>query len=194
MKTQILLIVILLHNLFAGYAQEMKLQKSIVTKTIFFDKVEQGWTQEKNKWFYNGETVNFVPATYCSVETIDSTLIFEQSTIKKNIQIKEESTGFYETIESDWKWNDEAWYYKGKIVKSFPPSFTKKTTIITTTYDLDSKEVKNQEKIKEETFYEVKSESWKWDINDGCWLLHGKKNDLLPSYDFVRSVKQYENH
>jgi len=189
MKIKILFVVFFSQILFMGCVNYYN-SGSIVSKSIDRENIENGWEYKNNGWYYYDEPVNLSPIIYNFTETIDSTCVY--NLIKKHFKIKvhTQSTGFYETSEHGWKWDDKGWSYKEKQVKSFPPSFSRKITQEVVIEDLIRGKKMNKKKITIDDFYQVQNKSWTWGIEENCWLLDDSITNLLPPYVMVKSTKQ----
>ena len=191
MKRQILLTVILQQVLLTGCIQYTE---SVVSKSAVYENIENGWKYENNKWYYYDKEVNFSPAIYSAVETIDSTYKFNQSTKKHKKKVSTNSTGFYETSEPYWKWDNGGWSYKGNHIVSIPPSFTRKITKTAVTDDLIKNKTESKNTIMIEEFYQVTNQRWSWGAEENAWLLDGNVTDLLPPYSVKKTTKEKTIH
>jgi len=185
MKTKILIIAFFTQTIFIGCVRFTK-SESTVTKGFAYENVEEGWEFKNNEWYYYGEKINLSPVIYTSIETIDSTCVVNLSKKSYKTRLHTQSTGFYETSEPNWKWDDTGWNCNGIHVKSFPPSFTRKITKTTVNEDL----IKSKKTITIDDSYQVKDQKWVWGIKENCWLLDGNITNLLPPYMMIKSTKK----
>lgn len=147
--------------------------------------IEKGWVREKKLWYYYGNQIMVTPVFYALVETIDSTYVSNEIETKTRIEISEESSGAYQSTEDGWKWNDETWTFNGDAVRSYPPSFTRKSKVERVIVDNESQETTQQNDIEE--FYQIEDEKWTWDENKKIWLYDNVYIQKLPKYKITQS-------
>ena len=184
MKTRSLLAVFLTISLFIGCVQYNK-SSSTVSKDINRENIEADWDYKNNKWYYYDNEVNFSPAIFSIIETLDSTSVVNGISKKYKKRIDTKSTGFYETSEPGWKWDTDGWSYNENLIKSFPPSFKRKISQTVVTENL----IKEKKTITIEESFRVNNQRWTWGAEENSWLLDGNVTDSLPTFSEIKSTK-----
>lgn len=160
-------------------------ERVISSEMTEYLNMEEGWTREKNLWYYYGNQVMVIPAFYTIKETIDSTYISNEREKKIRIESYEESSGSYQTSEDGWKWYDGIWTSNGDTVRSYPPSFTKNAKVIRVKVDNENRRITQTEEIEE--FYQIDNDKWTWDPSRKIWLYDHVDIHKLPKYKIIKS-------
>ncbi|WP_313381513.1 hypothetical protein [Proteiniphilum saccharofermentans] len=160
-------------------------ERIISSEKIEYLNMEVGWAQEKKVWYYYGNRIMVTPVSYTLIETTDSTYMSNGKEIKIRIEIREESSGSYQTSEDGWKWNNGIWIFSGDTVRSYPPSFTKKGHVRKKRIDNDGRKTIQTAEIEE--FYRIDSEKWTWSSDRRIWLYDNIDVHKLPKYKIIKS-------